>query len=229
MNSRDRSIIAVLVLIVIAIGGFLLVVAPKHHQSGQLQSQITSEQSDLRQTEARVQSDLSAEAQYSAYAKQLTKIKSAVPSDAQIPELINQLQAASTQTKISLQGVSVSPSSSATAGTSSTAAFPSQSFNLSFTGSYFSVARLLGRLAAFVRIDDTHFHVTGRLISISTLSLTPGSGSSSSAASSGMVTAAVTALDYDVPTGSLSDGSAAVSSSTPSSTATPAAEVARRP
>jgi hypothetical protein len=84
---------------------------------------------------------------------------------------------------------------------------------------------LFGDLAAAVQADDKHFHATGRLISISTLSLSPG-GSATSAAQTapGSVTAAVTAVDYDVPS-ALTLGSSAASTST----ASPAAYVTPQP
>jgi hypothetical protein len=88
-------------------------------------------------------------------------------------------------------------------------AFPSQSFSLSFTGSYFAVADLLGTLANFVHADDKHFKASGRLISISSVSLTPGkaAGPTNTATVPGDVTASVTALDYDIPTASLASPS----------------------
>jgi hypothetical protein len=230
MSSRDRSLISLVALIVIAVGGYFLIVKPEHHKATQIQSQINSQQTALRQAEAQVQAGRDAEAQYTLYAHQLSSITAAVPSDEQVPELINELQAASTRNRVGFQSVSTSGSSSgaaavpastpaattgaattgtATAGAATTAtAFPSQSFSLSFTGSYFHVADLLGTLAGFVQADDKHFSASGRLLSISGVSLTPGTSSTSTnaktATGAGDVTASVTALDYDIPTASLS-------------------------
>jgi uncharacterized phage infection (PIP) family protein YhgE len=234
MSSRDRSIIPLVVLIVIAVSGYFLIVKPEHHKASQIQTQITSQQSALRQAEAQVQAGQDAEAQYTLYAHQLSSITAAVPSDEQVPQLINELQTASTRNRVGFESVSTSGSSSsaaavpastsaattgaattgtASAGAATTAtAFPSQSFSLSFTGSYFHVADLLGTLAGFVQADDKHFKASGRLLSISSVSLSPGTSSSDSSASAsasnatgaGDVTASVTALDYDIPTASLS-------------------------
>jgi Tfp pilus assembly protein PilO len=226
MNSRDRSILAVIVLLVVAGVGYLLLVSPKHREMSQVKNTIATAQSQLTQVEASVQAGLGAESQYGTYNRQLKAIRTAVPNDDQIPELINQLQASSDRNHVGFQTVSVSAGSTSSAGTATTtAAFPSQSFSLSFTGSYFAVTRLFGDLAAAVQADDKHFHATGRLISISTLSLSPG-GSATSAAQTapGSVTAAVTAVDYDVPS-ALTLGSSAASTST----ASPAAYVTPQP
>jgi hypothetical protein len=234
MSSRDRSIISLVVLIVIAVGGYFVIVKPEHHKASQIQTQINSQQTALAQAEAQVQAGRDAEAQYTLYAHQLSSITAAVPSDEQVPELINELQAASTRNKVGFESVSTSGSTSsaaaapastpaattpaatdgATAGAATTAtAFPSQSFSLSFTGSYFHVADLLGTLAGFVRADDKHFTASGRLLSISSVSLSPGTSSTSTSTSAtadaGDVTASVTALDYDIPTASLSPATTA--------------------
>ena len=223
MSARDRSIISLILLLVVAVGGYLLVVQPRQHEASRLRDQISSEKTVLDQAKAKVQADRAAESQYAAYVGQLKSIKVAVPSDEQIPELINELQSASTADRVSFQAVSTSASAAAAATTgTTTSSFPSQNFSLNFTGNYFGVANLLGALADFVRTDDTHFDATGRLLSISTLSLSPGGTGSSG---SGDVTAAVTALDYDVPTSLLPVDPTGVSSASSTGTATPAAYV----
>jgi Tfp pilus assembly protein PilO len=219
MKSRDKTVIAIVLMLVVALGGYYVLVHPKHKQATQLDAQIVSAQNALSQAEAEVQTALAAEAEYKTYVKQLKAINTAVPSDDQIPELINQLQSASTRNKIGFQAVSLAGGAAATATPASTTSttFPSENFSLSFTGGYFSVARLLGNLAALVRADNKHFHATGRLLSIGTLSLSPGT--------SGKVAASVTATDYDVPASLLPTSSTAATTATSTSTGTPAAYV----
>ena len=241
MKSRDKTLIGVIVLVVVALGGYVLLVAPQHKKAKALDAQIATARDELSQAELTVQSGSTAETQYKAYLGQLKSLSTAVPSDEQIPELINELQSASSKSKVGFQTVSVSTTAGATtadaaatsatttdaAASATTASFPSQDLNLSFTGSYFSVANLLGRLDGFVRADNTQFHATGRLITIGSLTLAPGgSGTSTAAAGSGEVTATVTAVDYDVPAALVMTGSTASSAATPSSgTANPTAYV----
>lgn len=206
MSSRDRTILAVLVLLVIAVGGYFVFVKPEHAQANRLATEITAEQSALSTAEAQVRAGEVAEGEYRNYARQLKSIAAAVPSDAQIPQLINELQAAANKTRVSFQTVSTSSSSStAPPTTPTTTTFPSQSFSLTFSGGYFAVTNLLGRLASFVHADDRAFHASGRLITISSVALSPGTASGAASTShtggAGDVTAAITALDYDIPSG----------------------------
>ncbi len=197
MSNRDRSLLGVVLVLVVAVGGWFLLVQPKRNQADQLQTQITTARGALLQAEASVQAGLAAEAEYKKYVKQLKSIQTAVPTDDQVPELIDQLQAASTKSRIGFQTVSLSSSSAPTAsaagaGATTTSTFPSEQFALTFTGNYFKVADVLGIFERYVRADNKHFDATGRLLTLSMISLTP--------LHTGSVTAAVTATDYDVPT-----------------------------
>lgn len=237
MSSRDRSFVTAIVVLLVAVGGYFLFVAPEDHKANQLQASISSTQAALQSAEAQVQAGLRSEAQYNAYTRQIKALQTAVPSDQQIPALINELQAASDRTHVGFQAVSVSgsPSTSAAAtstapstaaagatSTSAAASFPSQSFSLSFTGNYFAVANLLGTLASFVHADDRSFHVSGRLISISSVSLSPGgSGTGGAQGGPGGVTAAVTAVDYDLPGDPFATTAASTTSATPAALVTP--------
>ena len=219
MSSRDRNLLGVIVLLIVAVGGYFIVVAPKRHEASQLQSQIATSQTQLSQAEAEVQAGLTAEAQYKAYVGQLRSLRTAVPADAQIPALINELQDASNRNRVGFESVAVSSASAtaaAPAAAGTAASFPSQSFSLSFTGNYFSVAGLLGTLSHFVQADNRHFRASGRLITIGSLTLSPQSSHS------GAVTASVTAVDYDVPSALMATSS---TSAPGTPTATPAADV----
>lgn len=200
MSPRDRTILAAVLLVVVALGGWFLLVKPKQKQASQLQSQITSAQQSLNAAEAEVQNAAADEAKYKSYVRQLKSLRAAVPSDPQIPELINELQAAANKTKTSFQMVSLSSSSTSTTSTPTTTTtgagssqFPSQSFSLQFNGTYFTVANLLGRMTRFVIADNRRFKATGRLLNVGSVTFAAGPKGFPS------VSATVNAVDYDVP------------------------------
>jgi hypothetical protein len=229
MKPRDRQMLAVVVVVLVAIGGWFIAVRPTRSQAGKLQTQIASAQSQLSQAEAQVAAGLTAESQYTAYARQLKSIGTAVPADSQIPGLINELQAAATRNHIGFQAVTLasgsssSSTSSAAAGTSTAGStssasttFPSENFTLQFTGRYFTVADLLGTMDKFVVADNNRFDATGRLLTIGSVSFAAGPHGFPG------VTASVTLSDYDLPSASLGSGS------TSTAAGAPAADVLRK-
>jgi hypothetical protein len=217
MSARDRTIATVVAMLVVAIGGWFLLVAPKRSEASKLQTQVNAEQSNLRTAQASVQAGLVAERQYRVLHRQLASLQTAVPADSQIPTLINELQAAANKSKVGFQAVSLATSSSGSStGSTSTSAttpaaasaapsssssvatsFPSQTFTLQFSGRYFDVANLLGTLAGFVHADNKHFDATGRLLNMASVTETPGGKG---------INATVTTIDYDVPTSLLGAG-----------------------
>jgi Tfp pilus assembly protein PilO len=229
MSARDKKIVGAVVLVLIAVLGYVALIEPQHSRASAVRSQTASVRSKLARAESQVAAGVATEGQYRVLAGQLRSINTAVPGDAQIPQLIEELQGASTASHVRFETVAVSGSAATAAATSTTAttgSLPSQSYSLTFTGNYFAVTGLLGRLAAFTRIDNTHFQATGRLITIGTLSLSPGgSGSPAGSAGSGAVTAQVTADDYDVPTALVPLSATGASLTTTAGAVTRAADV----
>jgi Type II secretion system (T2SS), protein M len=227
MSSRDRSLIAIVAVLVVAVGGWLIFVHPVKSQANHLQAQITSENTQLVQAETAVRTGEASEAEYKNFARQLHAVSTAVPGATQVPRLIDQLQSAADRSHTGFEtvslGASVTPAVSTgtsskgtvAAGSAATAAaLPSQGITLSFTGGYFAVAKLLGMLAGFVHADNNNFSATGRLLTIDTVAFGAGPHGYPG------VTASVSASDYSVPA-----GLSASTTSTGTTTATAAADI----
>jgi hypothetical protein len=223
MKGRERQLVAGVAIALVAIVGWLAVVAPARDRAASLASQIDTERVALSTARQAVEAGLAAQAQAKSYVAELRSLQAAVPPDEQVPQLIDELQAAATRTHVEFNAVTLTSGQSATAasataatGASATGAaagaggaaaqpastFPSENFNLTFNGRYFSVAALLGQLAGFVHADNTHFHATGRLINISSVTLGPGPHGYPA------VSAQVAAQDFDVPTAVVNGGTA---------------------
>jgi hypothetical protein len=221
MSTRDRQLASLVAVVLVALAGWFLFVAPTRGQAGKLQTRISSEQSALTQAETEVSAGLSAESQYTTLVRQLRSIETAVPEDGQIPKLINELQAAAIRNRVGFQAVSLSSGSSTAGapGSTSTAAastptgssttFPGESFSLQFTGRYFTIVNLLGAMARFVISDNQRFKATGRLLTISSVSF--GAGKSGFPG----VTASVAVSDYDVPSTLLGTATTSTATGTP--------------
>jgi hypothetical protein len=220
MSSRDRSLIAIIAVLVVAVGGWLILVQPVKSQANHLQAQITSAHTKLAQAEAAVRTGQAAEVEYKNFTAQLHAVAVAVPGATEVPRLIDQLQAAADRSHTGFETVSLGASATPAAGAGTPAAaatIPSQGITLDFTGGYFAVAKLLGTLAGFVHADNNDFSATGRLLTINTVSFSAGPHGFPG------VSASVSASDYSIPAG--------LSSSTTSigtTTATAAADITAR-
>ena len=233
MTSRDRAIVGVVVVLAVVLGGWFLVVQPKRSQASNLQTQINSEQSSLQTEQAAVASGLAAKASYSSFYTELARLGEAVPADVDTPSLIYQVQAAATASGVNFVSLSLGAapgSSSSTVATPASAAtgatgggLASQPISFTFTGSFFRVANFLGRLERFVTATNKQLAVSGRLMTLNSLSITAGPTGFPA------ITAAITATSYLLPAGSSSTSSASATttpvsnpSSSSSSLATPA-------
>ena len=226
MSARDRSLLGIVVLVLIAVVGYYALIAPKRSQASSLQAQIASQESALTSAQSQLSDAVRARTRYTAVVRSMHQaVQTAVPNDPQVPELINELQAAATRAHVTFKTIAGASGSSSASGTqattsSTTAAtaatgFPSSSLSLEFDGMFANVASVLGDIQGFVRVDNGRFGATGRLIAITSVTLSPQGKS---------VTATVTATDYQVPDALTRSGSAAVTSTA----ATEAADITAR-
>jgi hypothetical protein len=169
------------------------------------------------------------------------RLGEAVPTDDNTPSLIYQLQAAAKATGVDFQsltfnagsgGGSPAPTSTGSSSQASTAAlppgatigpagFPVEPFTFTFEGNFFHLANFLGRLQRFVVATNQHLSVSGRLMTLSSISLGVGSKGFP------QITATIAATTYLLPAsqgllnGATPTGPAAATTqtvSTPSST-----------
>jgi hypothetical protein len=189
MTSRDRTVIAVALVLAAVIGSWLLFVAPKRSEASRLASQLDSVRAQLRTEEAAVASGVAARDAYGAYYAELARLGEAVPATDDVPSLIYEVQSAASNAgvdfhSLALTGSGSGASSSAASGNTaatlppgvseSAAGLPEEPFTLTFDGSFFHLANFLGRLQHFVTVTDKEVAVSGRLMSLNSLSLQAG-------------------------------------------------------
>ena len=108
MKSSDRTILIVLPLIALAIGFYLLVLAPKQRQTGELQDKADSLAAEIEASESAIST---AEAARSSFAKNyadMVKLGTAVPEDDDQATLIHDLDAMGTENDLDFQSFAVS-------------------------------------------------------------------------------------------------------------------------
>ena len=254
MTARDRTVLGVVVGVVIIVAAWLLVVAPKRSTASQLSTQISSVQSQLDQARTTVAQGEAARAAFTGSYTVLARLGEAVPTDDDVPSLIYEIQDAATRSHVQFNSLALSSSgaaatttptttttptsSSSTAGAAAAAAaslppgvsvgpggFPLEPFSFTFTGNFFHLSSFFGRLQRFVVIGAKSIGVSGRLLTLNSISLAVAPGGFPN------ITATVLADTYLLPAsqgltaGATPLGPGSQASSTTSTTVTPPAVV----
>lgn len=187
MSGRDRTVIAVLCFVAAIAGGWMLVIQPKRNELSRLKRQVSAEQTQLTTAQTQVAQGESARSQFSSNYASMVRLGEAVPTDDNVGSLIYQLQAAATASGVDFRALSLASqggSSSTSAGqaplppgvTIGPAGFPVEPFSFTFQGSFFNLAGFFGRLERFVTSSRGGLDVRGRLLTLDSIDLGPGSG-----------------------------------------------------
>lgn len=230
MTSRDRLMLMAIALIAVLGGVWMLAVSPARKQEAKAAEEVTSARSALAKAQTEVAEAQSARARYrSAYAS-LASLGQAVPTSPEVPALVYALDKASSSHHVEFSSIATSgggsgPSSSSSSPSSSgsatqSAPFTQVPFTFTFAGSYQDLIHLLTQLERFtVQSPGGPVEVSGRLLTIQSISLSAGGGSST-AASSGAASAPANQMTWSIVASAyVLAPSAAAGSSTPAGSA----------
>jgi len=227
MTGRDRIVLIVIAVAVLLVGVWIEVVSPERKKASATASQVAAAQAQLTAAQGQLAHGQTAQSQYASAYATTVKLGKAVPASAEVPSLIDQLAQAAGEKSVDFESISgggsstsssssTSPSgtlSSAQPSTASAGTFAALPFSFSFEGSYFDLEHLFRQLADFVTVGPSgSIEVSGRLLTIQSVDLTPGSASQGGASK---LTGAITATAYVLP--------AAQSSSAPATPGAPSA------
>ncbi len=214
MTSRDRTIVVVLAVVAAIAAAWLLVISPKRDQASKLGDQIKAEQAQLTNAQSDVAAGEAARRAYATSYTALVRLGEAVPADDNVPSLIYQIQGAAHAADVDFRqlqlapgsagSASTAPASSSSATQASTAplppgatvgpaGFPIEPFTFSFQGNFFHLANFFGRLQRFVIASNKQVSVSGRLMTLNSISLSPGPKGFP------QITASISATTYLVP------------------------------
>jgi hypothetical protein len=218
MTGRDRIVVVALAALAVLAAVWLLAVAPEREKASKLATEVSSAQAQLATAESQVASASAAQAQYqSAYAS-LVSLGKAVPADQEVPSLIYQLAQATNEKNVEFtsitsgggSGASGKSSSSSTAGAAAASAgFTQMPFTFVFNGTFTNLYNLFNQLDGFAqRTTSNGVQVSGRLLTVQSVQLAPGTNSSpSSGKQNEQLTGTITATAYVLPAGqTLTDG-----------------------
>ena len=193
MKSSDRTILLILPVVAALIAFWVLVIAPKQSEVGNLQSEITELQSSLSAAQAQISEGESARSSFNRSYADVVALGAAAPADSDQATFVYDMSKLGQENNVSFRSFEVAQSSDAAAApatdataTEATAAtlplgatvgsagLPIMPYNFSFFGNFFNVADLFGALDDQVTVSEnkTQPEVKGRLTTIDGFALT---------------------------------------------------------
>ncbi|HEY5045280.1 MAG TPA: hypothetical protein VII53_05430, partial [Solirubrobacteraceae bacterium] len=216
MTGRDRIVIVVLAALAVVAAAWLLVLAPEREKASKVGAEVSTAQSQLTAAEGQVSAARGAEAGYPAAYTSLVSLGKAVPTGQEVPSLIVQLARASGERQVEFasiaSGGSAAGSSSAAVSAAASAGFSAMPFTFVFNGNFFDLYDLFQQLNRFtLRTSSGSLRVSGRLLTIQGVTLTPQSSSGGGSGTSGQLTGTITATAYVLPASQAAAGATATS------------------
>jgi len=233
MTARDRLVVIGLGVLAVLAAVFLLLVAPERKQASSLVGQLATERAQLASAEGAAASARAAEAQYPAAYASIVGLGKAVPPSREEPALLYQLAQATNQKNVEFEAVTSTAAGAGGSG-AATAAFTAIPLTFVFNGSFSNLQHLFESVDGYVVSQNAgNLLVSGRLLTIQSVSLAPTVGAQRKGGAHGaQLTGTITASAYVLPlaqgltagaTAATPAGSApAAAAATPSSPAAPA-------
>ena len=186
---RSPKILIPAVLAVAAVAAFyFMVLTPKREEATRLDSKISAKQTKLTEARAQVASYTQAQANYKTNYTTVTRLGKAVPADDDVRSLLVQLNDAADRSKVEFNTITVGTGGGAAAPGAATgsglapppgtvpvgsAGFAAMPFSFGFEGSFFRLSDFFNRLEDFVTVTNEDIDVTGRLLLLGSISVTP--------------------------------------------------------
>lgn len=181
--SRTYKFLLVLIVAVLAGGGyFKLALAPKRAEAAELSERVSVAQAELAQKQALINTYRGAQGEYKSNYVKVVRLGKAVPTDDDTRSLLVQLDTSAKRAGVDFDTITVNGSSNASdtgqtpvaPGAVSAGAFSAMPFSLGFSGTFATLGDFFARLERFVSLKGDSIEVSGRLIRVENLTLTPG-------------------------------------------------------
>lgn len=186
--TRSPKVLIPAVLAFVAVAAFyFMVLSPKREEATALDGKIAAKQSQLDQARAQAASYEKARANYDTNYTTLTRLGKAVPGDDDVRSLLVQINDAADRSKVDFRAINIGTASGSTEeGAAATelapppgtvpvgsAGFSAMPFSFGFEGTFFRLSDFLDRLENFVTVTNKDIDVTGRLLLLGSISVTP--------------------------------------------------------
>jgi Tfp pilus assembly protein PilO len=187
--TQSRILLAVVAAVAAAAAFFFLMLSPKRAEIAEIDGQIAAKKTELATNQQMVNEYESAKTGYRTAYASVIRLGKAVPVDDDIRSLVVQLDGAAERSDVNFKSINVGGGAGAGAGaeadapaggaklppgaTVGPAGFPVMPFTFTFDGSFHDLSKFFRRLESFVKVRNKNLAVTGRLLTLDSLTLQP--------------------------------------------------------
>jgi hypothetical protein len=190
LRKRDRIVLAVVAAVALLGAFYMLALKPERQKASALGSQIATQQQALATAQQSYTAGRAAQAALKTDGEEWARLKVAVPEQSDIPALLRTLEKNADSVHVAMQSLTLagaSGSSSTTTtpatatpapGATTTTAAPAATpvpIQLTFSGGYVALNKLVSKLTGLVALSGGRVHATGPLLSINSVNLTGSS------------------------------------------------------
>jgi hypothetical protein len=216
VTRSTKLLIPALVALAAVAAYWFLVLAPKREEVAKLDADIAVQQEAAEQAEQQAAAYALAKGNYRENYTMVARLGKAVPADDDVRSLLYQLDATAKRSKVSFRSLNVEGGGTAPKDAAASAdgrapapgsvpvgsaGFSAMPFRFAFSGSFFRLSDFFQRLERFVTVQNDNIDVTGRLLLLGGISITPEGGDL------GRLQAEISAATYIVPpTQGVTDG-----------------------
>ncbi len=191
MTRSTKILIPALVAVAAIAAYWFLLLSPKREEITRLDTEITQQEAAAQQAEQQAASYQRAKDNYRENYTTVARLGKAVPADDDVRSLLVQLDSTAKDAKVQFRSLTLAGGGSATTDPASaagglapapgavpvgSAGFSAMPFSFTFSGSFFRLSDFFSRLERFVTVQNDNIDVTGRLLLLGSIAVTPDGG-----------------------------------------------------
>ena len=189
--TQSRILLAVVAAVAAAAAFYFMMLSPKREEITKLDQQVAAKKAELATNQQLVADYEAAKVGYRTSYASVVRLGKAVPVDDDVRSLVVQIDGAANRAGVEFQSINVgggagggevaAPGAPGADGASKLppgatvgpAGFPVMPFSFNFEGNFFELSKFFRRLENFVSVRNQRVNVTGRLLTLDSLTLTP--------------------------------------------------------
>jgi Tfp pilus assembly protein PilO len=186
--TQSRILLAVVAAVAATAAFYFLMLSPKRAEIAELDKKVAAAQQELVTNQQLVSDYTDAKTGYQTAYASVVRLGKAVPVDDDVRSLVVQIDGAAKKSNVNFQSINVGGGEAApsTGGadkgpslppgaTVGPAGFPVMPFTFAFDGNFHDLSSFFRRLESFVSVSNKKVNVTGRLLTLDSLTLEPTS------------------------------------------------------